>query len=259
MKPSTRFFLRNISRLFYTGGTILLLVGMLLSMVSQPVKADAPGPVSKDLRPGSGASVPQPTQESVSDKPAQGPITVNVPRREPAQSSQNQPRKVVPPVNVPAVMPPGTTISFDGADYSICVYVPTPITVTGSYFIPVDPANPDRQYELQTSYYIVNPDDLSTDTFYFPPVTVDDGAGTFSVTGLWPGIRPGDTVVEIHFGANLRDPSDGYCTAYRSRPGCILVPVRLQPPNINAYRDEHCHRNRNRDEYGDRNFYSNPD
>ena len=51
MKPSTRSFLHNISRLFYTGGTVLLLAGMLLSMVNQPVKADAPGPVSKRSAP----------------------------------------------------------------------------------------------------------------------------------------------------------------------------------------------------------------
>lgn len=213
------------------GGTVMLMAGMLLSVVNQPVKADTPGPVSKNLRPGNGASVPEPTQGSVSDKPSQGgPIKVDVPRREPAQVPSSPKTNSLPPKNVPMVLPPGSTIRFDGSDYAICQYTPVPITVTGTYFIPVDPANPTRQYLLETSFYVVNPPDLKTDPFYFPPITITAGTGTFSVTGTWPGIRPGDTVVEIHFGANLLDPSDNTVLPIGAGRDIYWYPWFCSPP-----------------------------
>ncbi|MDP4172422.1 MAG: choice-of-anchor A family protein [Bacteroidota bacterium] len=76
-------------------------------------------------------------------------------------------------------------------------------------WIPVNAAvhltpNPSAAY-LQTSWRIVKPDDGSVDnsTHYSSvPITKDT---SFSINAFWPGIRPDDKIVEIHYGINVLD------------------------------------------------------
>lgn len=88
-----------------------------------------------------------------------------------------------------------------GPDSAICVYDQTYITINGT--VSITP-NPSQAY-LQLSWRIVYPNDGSVDNsthYQTIPITQDT---IFSITALWPGIRPTDEVVEIHYGVNVLD------------------------------------------------------
>jgi len=88
-----------------------------------------------------------------------------------------------------------------GPDSAICVYDQTSITINGS--VSITP-NPSQAY-LQLSWRIVEPNDGTYDNsthYQTIPITQDT---TFSITATWPGIRPSDSVVEIHYGVNVLD------------------------------------------------------
>lgn len=57
---------------------------------------------------------------------------------------------------------------------------------------------------LQMAWRVVEPADLRTPTYY-SYTDVSDG-DVVAISGSWPGIRPTDSVVEIHLGAVLLDP-----------------------------------------------------
>ena len=88
-----------------------------------------------------------------------------------------------------------------GPDSAICVYDQTSITINGS--VSITP-NPSQAY-LQLSWRIVEPNDGTYDNsthYQTIPITQDT---IFSITATWPGIRPNDSVVEIHYGVNVLD------------------------------------------------------
>ncbi len=88
-----------------------------------------------------------------------------------------------------------------GPDSAICVYDQTSITINGS--VSITP-NPSQAY-LQLSWRIVEPNDGTYDNsthYQTIPITQDT---IFSITATWPGIRPSDSVVEIHYGVNVLD------------------------------------------------------
>ena len=92
------------------------------------------------------------------------------------------------PTTTPA---PFADVVFDHVDRSLCDYEPRWLTVEGT--VTLSPAN--RTARLQTSWYIVHPEDLRTETVYQDHGIVQNGH-RFSVQVYWPGIRPGDSVVE---------------------------------------------------------------
>jgi hypothetical protein len=108
----------------------------------------------------------------------------------------------------PVSADPGYSINFDQHDASFCSLNPTTITFSGTVTMPVGAAPADLSFH----YYVKNPpdsfngDDPST---YTTIKNVTNGY-RFTVISLWPGVRPGDTVVEIHIGANLLDPVSGH-------------------------------------------------
>ncbi len=88
---------------------------------------------------------------------------------------------------------------FYASDSAICLYDAQEITVEGW----VDLSPELTVARVQTTWRIVHPQDnpYGTATHYASIwVTGDD---TFSITGMWPGIKTGDEKVEIHFGANV--------------------------------------------------------
>lgn len=90
------------------------------------------------------------------------------------------------------------SVSFNVGDTGICEFQPLPITVTVSVSLPAGVSA-----RLQTDAYVVQPEDLRTPHNYeFHNVQNGDSV---DVTFEWPGVRPGDSVVEIHFGAVLLD------------------------------------------------------
>jgi choice-of-anchor A domain-containing protein/uncharacterized repeat protein (TIGR01451 family)/TQXA domain-containing protein len=88
-----------------------------------------------------------------------------------------------------------------GPDSAICELDPMPVTINGS--VSLTP-NPSKAY-LQLSWRIVEPNDGSVDnsTHYETILITQDT--TFSITAQWPGVRPEDQVVEIHYGVNVLD------------------------------------------------------
>ncbi len=88
-----------------------------------------------------------------------------------------------------------------GADSAICEQDSKWIPVNAS--VSITP-NPSIAY-LQTAWRIVKPDDGSVDnsTHYTTVSITKDTA--FSISAFWPGIRPTDTLVEIHYGVNVLD------------------------------------------------------
>ena len=88
-----------------------------------------------------------------------------------------------------------------GPDSAICEYDPKPITINGNVHLT---PNPSKAY-LQLSWRIVYPNDGSVDnsTHYQTILITKDT--TFLITAQWPGIRPDDQIVEIHYGVNVLD------------------------------------------------------
>ncbi|MBU2491897.1 MAG: choice-of-anchor A family protein [Bacteroidetes bacterium] len=88
-----------------------------------------------------------------------------------------------------------------GPDSAICFYEPQWITITGSVQLTPNPSIA----KLQTTWRIVHPDDNETDnSTHYASVWIT-GDTTFTITAWWPGIKSTDTVVELHFGANILD------------------------------------------------------
>ncbi|KAB2846970.1 MAG: choice-of-anchor A family protein [Melioribacteraceae bacterium] len=88
-----------------------------------------------------------------------------------------------------------------GPDSAICLYEPQWITITGSVQLIPNPSIA----KLQTTWRIVNPNDNETDnSTHYASVWIT-GDTTFTITAWWPGIKSTDTVVELHFGANILD------------------------------------------------------
>ncbi len=95
-----------------------------------------------------------------------------------------------------------------GSDRAICVYDAGWIEITGTVDITPD----DGNAILQTSWYVVNPADASRCPADVPNCTQPQyasrtitGDTTFTIRAWWPGIRPTDSVVEIHYGMNVLD------------------------------------------------------
>ncbi|GAP07314.1 hypothetical protein ATHL_02185, partial [Anaerolinea thermolimosa] len=219
MNKTGRYLLKLLSRISYTGGVILLLAGTLLSMVQTTAYADTPP--GRQLPGDSNRQISLPTQPSASDsggssepppllhpKDALQPEMRNQAPRGPSGNSASAPQPGRQPAQRQALSqavviqvepndPP--FVLFDDPDYSICQLDPIDITVSGTYHL-----QPGQSAYVQWHFYVVNPGP--------PPQSFDyillgpfQGDGTFSATGRWPGVQPGNTVVEIHFGAALID------------------------------------------------------
>ncbi len=101
----------------------------------------------------------------------------------------------------PAPTPvPGAGIVFDGRDRSLCRTEPGAISLQGTVSLP-----PGQEAILVTSWHVVNPADRASAPVAQERGPVRDGQ-RFTVEAGWPGIRPGDTIVQIHAGAVLLDP-----------------------------------------------------
>ena len=105
---------------------------------------------------------------------------------------------------------PGCVVNWSGtlgSDQAVCLYEPQWITVTGS--VTLTPATSNAY--LQTDWLTVSPTNgncpaasapCTSDHYMTQGIT---SSTNFSVEAWWPGIRPGDSIVEIHVGANILD------------------------------------------------------
>jgi len=200
MRLSNQSMFKMLSRLFYTGGTVILLVGLLLSMVNQPVNADAGAPTPEKRAPVGRGGLNLPTAKPNSDEPVNALPSVKEALEKKASGSNVEPAA---PVNPGFVLQQGPLpeIWFLEEDQSICQFTPLELTVNVFYYLPAG-----MSARLQLTYYIVNP--VTTPTTYIDGGVVS-GEGIYTYSGLWPGVQPGDEVVEIHFGANLLDVETG--------------------------------------------------
>lgn len=116
------------------------------------------------------------------------------------------PGSEVLPTATPCVWATGWTGSL-GEDQPVCLYEPQWTTITGTVsLIPSGSAA-----FLETFWYVVSPSDAVCPP-EVPDCTIPQwekqlivGDTTFSITGWWPGIRPNDQEVKVHFGANVLD------------------------------------------------------
>ncbi len=94
-------------------------------------------------------------------------------------------------------------IIFDDSDQPVCKIEVGTITVSGKVVLPEG-----QTARLQLSYYIVHPDDKTTNPTYVDKGIVKNG-DRFTIDVPWPGVRPGEKVVEIHIGGMLLDKVTG--------------------------------------------------
>lgn len=92
------------------------------------------------------------------------------------------------------------SVRFSGGDTAVCAFGPTTMSATAEVSL-----SAGSSAILQTSWYVAEPIDRRTSPVY-EEHTVSNG-DKVTVSGSWPGVRTGDSVVEIHFGAILLDPS----------------------------------------------------
>ncbi|HEU4321784.1 MAG TPA: vWA domain-containing protein [Roseiflexaceae bacterium] len=113
------------------------------------------------------------------------------------------------PTGTPTITPTATftptpataaAIVFDDRDRSLCRYDAISIGIQGTVSLP-----PGQEALLVTSWYVANPADQRTDPER-QEFGLVRGGDRFSVTARWPGIRAGDTIVQLYAGAILLDP-----------------------------------------------------
>jgi len=94
-----------------------------------------------------------------------------------------------------------------GESEAVCQYDPRWVTVRGT----VNLTPPTSMAYLQTSWQVVEPGNPRCPPevercfeaqYDSQPIT---GGTDFEITGWWPGIRPDDEAVEVHFAANVLD------------------------------------------------------
>jgi hypothetical protein len=122
------------------------------------------------------------------------------------------------------------SVEFDQADYLFCQIEPGWVQASGTVFLPKGVSA-----KLQLAWWIVEPKDLRTEQVYIDAGVVEDGH-RFSFEAWWPGIRPGDSLVEIHWGAALLDSQSGNpigrndgLDAYWRTGHCTVTPVPPTP------------------------------
>lgn len=107
------------------------------------------------------------------------------------------PSRTPGPTSTPTTAP---AIVFDDRDRSVCRYDAGVLSVSGSVSLPAN-----QQAILVTNWYVVNPADQRGTPEQREHGLVSGGQ-RFSVAARWPGIRPGDTLVQVYIGAILLDP-----------------------------------------------------
>jgi hypothetical protein len=90
-------------------------------------------------------------------------------------------------------------VEFDLEDFLFCQAEAGWISASGQVFLPEGVSA-----KLQLAWHVVAPEDQKTDIDYYDAGAVSNG-DRFSFLAWWPGIRPGDSLVEIHWGAALLD------------------------------------------------------
>jgi len=235
---------RQIYRVFYLLGLVTLLAGMLLSMATGPVQAgfvddtagkkkQPQGPVALQETVVPPTEVP-PTEVPPTDvpptevpptevpptevPPTEVPPTevppTEVPTEEPTVAPPTEEPTEVPPTEVtPTEVPPTEEPTGEPTDLPVLqgdvgfLAADTAVCMIGGGELSADVGislDGGDSALLQMAWRVAEPADLRTPTYY-SYTDVSDG-DVVSISGSWPGIRPTDSVVEIHLGAILLDP-----------------------------------------------------
>jgi hypothetical protein len=222
-------YLRNkLARSLYAAGVVFLMVGMVLSMISQPAKAQSEPslPSSSQLnRNGPGLLQDEQTTPEVTEEPAEeltqeetpvpteepGDVDTQPPTQEvteePTVEITEEPTEALTPTPEPtlkiteefaAELPADVSgeANFTQEDYSICQFVAGPLNATIVVSLPEGVTG-----RLTTEFRVVNPPNKATGPEYRGYDVVN--GDRITVEGYWPGVDAGDFVVEIHFGARL--------------------------------------------------------
>ena len=93
--------------------------------------------------------------------------------------------------------PGDPTVNFTVSDTAICM--PEPGLIEAALVVSIPGGGSGK---LETDWYISKPL-TGSPVHHYATVMVNDG-DEISFSGVWPGVNPGDDVVEIHFGASLK-------------------------------------------------------
>lgn len=149
-------------------------------------------PTLEETQDPTGEATPDPTAEGTGEATLEptaeetGEATL-----EPTREATGEPTDEIPPAVTGSVR-------FNIADTAVCMLAP------GTFEVTVEVSLSGGSAILQTAWRIAEPVDLRTPEVYTQH-DVSDG-DEITISGDWPGVRPGDQVVEIHFGAILLDP-----------------------------------------------------
>lgn len=178
-----------------------------LPTLTEPTLEETGEPTAEaTLEPTSGATE-QPTLEVTPDASAQptGEATLE-PSAEPTGEATLEPsaeptgEATLQPTQPPTAAITGS-VRFTIDDTAVCQLGP------GTFEATVDVSLSGGDAILQTAWRIAEPVDRRTPEVYSQH-NVSDG-DQVTISGAWPGVRPGDSVVEIHFGAVLLHPDTG--------------------------------------------------
>lgn len=259
---------RQIYRVFYLFGFVMLLSGMLLSMATGPVQAgfvddtaakkkQPQGPIAlqetvipptdvppTDVPP---TEVPPTEVPPTEVPPTEVPPTEVPPTEEPTEAPPTEePTEIVPtdvtpteaPTEEPTQEPTDVPVlrgdvGFLEGDTAVCMIGGGELSAE----VGISLEGGDSAI-LQMAWRVAEPADLRTPTYY-SYTDVSDG-DVVSISGSWPGIRPTDSVVEIHLGAILLDPvtrnpisgGDGFDFYWYPWVCPVGAPVTLVPTDV---------------------------
>jgi outer membrane biosynthesis protein TonB len=172
----------------HPGTGVLFSGGCNISSCSVPSDPTPTPPVNPTVEPTEEPTV-EPTEEPTVE-PTEEPTV------EPTEEPTVEPTEE--PTETPDIKP---QVKFTVTDTGLCQYEPGDILATIVVILPEG-----MSARLQAEYHVVHP--VKTPHHYIDAGIVKNG-DTFTYSGLWPGIQPGDDIVEIHFGAALLDVDNG--------------------------------------------------
>lgn len=176
---------RISSRLLATAGSIVLLAALVLSLGNVfPAQAGAGTPPTGTGIPSTGGGA---------GLSGAGAVGTGSPSTE----------TVVPATGIaPTGVPPtgDMTVAFEGGDQAVCQVAPTTLEAIADVNLPAG-----QTALFQGAFNIVYPN--TNDTHIVYQETTVTGGDQVVVSGNWPGINASDTVVEVHFGGLLLDPT----------------------------------------------------
>lgn len=178
------------------------------------------------------------TQKAPTSVPQETQISTAVPTETPTAAPQETQAATAAPTETSTSTPPATpaaspvpgnvtgSVSFADTSTNLCLFVPTTLEDTVMVSLSGGSA------VLQTAWRVTQPADRATaDNFSESNVSNGD---SINVTGEWPGVRPTDTAVTVHFRAVLLDAVSRNPISSEAGADFTWTPSFCAPPSAAA-------------------------